>query len=187
MTARRLKLVMLLGGIALSGLVLLGWTQEWFTLALSEGASLSIAGDVAAPALAVLALTCLILNGALSIAGPVFRVVLGVLEAVLGATVVLSGVIAIANPVGASEASVSGATGVSGADAGSLVAAVAVTAWPWASTIAGAILVVIGIGVVATVKRWPDAGRKYSAVRMEPTDRTAVDDWDALSEGQDPT
>ena len=112
MSARRLKLVVLFGSIALSGIVILGWTQEWFAVAIVDGPLLSVAGDVAAPALVVLALTCLILNGALSIAGPFFRVVLGVLEAVLGATVVLSGVIAIADPIGASAETISTATGV---------------------------------------------------------------------------
>ena len=189
MTPRRLKLGILVAGLALSGLVFLSWTQAWLAVALIDGPTLSVAGDVAAPALTTLALTCLVLNGALSIAGPFFRIVLGVLEGLLGVTVVLSGVLALANPVASSAAAISDATGVAGAEPiAALVAGVTVTAWPWVATISGALLVALGAMVVATATRWPGSGRKYSAVRLaDPENRDAVDDWDALSEGTDPT
>jgi uncharacterized membrane protein (TIGR02234 family) len=186
--ARRLKLVLLVAGLGLSGLVFLAWTQTWFLIALDEGPTLNVAGDVAAPALSTLALTCLVLNGALSIAGPVFRVILGALEALLGVTVVFSGVLALADPVKASAASVSEATGVAGAEAlGALVASVSTAAWPWVATAAGALLVLLGVLVAATARRWPGSGRKYSAVRLASAERDAVDDWDSLSDGNDPT
>ena len=41
MTASRLKLSLILAGIAFSGLALLAWTQEWFALTLLDGAVLS--------------------------------------------------------------------------------------------------------------------------------------------------
>jgi len=188
-TPRRTKLGLLLGGILVSGLVFLGWTQQWFSVVITEGPTLSVAGDVAAPALSTLALTCLVLIGALSIAGPFFRVVLGVLQTALGATIVLSGVIALVDPVKASGASISDATGIAGNDPiHALVASVAVTAWPWVSTLAGGLLAVLGVAVVVTGRRWPGSSRKYSAVKLEPTaERTSVDDWDSLSDGADPT
>lgn len=189
MTPRRIKLSLLLAGLALSGVVFVGWTQEWFSVALIDGPSLSVAGDVAAPALSTLALTCLVLIGALSIAGPFFRVVLGVLQVLLGATMVLSGVLALANPVQASAASVSEATGIAGSGpVAELVASVAISAWPWVSTIAAALIALTGVAVVITGKSWPGSGRKYGATKLEPAgERTAVDDWDALSDGTDPT
>ena len=188
MSGRRLKLVLLLAGLGLSGLVFLAWTQTWFGIALDDGPTLTVAGDVAAPALSTLALTCLVLVGALSIAGPVFRVILGVLEAALGVTVVLSGVLALADPVKASSAVVSDATGVAGSESiAGLVASVSIAIWPWVATVAGALLVLLGIAVVATAGRWPGSGRKYSAVRLAPADGDSVDDWDSLSEGHDPT
>lgn len=189
MTPRRRKLTLLLAGLALSGVVFLGWTQQWFAVAIVDGPTLSIAGDVAAPALATLALTCLVLIGALSIAGPFFRVVLGVLQVLLGATMVLSGVLALADPVGASAASISDATGISGATSvAEQVASITGTAWPWVSTIAAALIVATGIAVVVTGKNWPGSARKYSATKLEEAEtRTTVDDWDALSEGNDPT
>jgi hypothetical protein len=189
MTATRMKLLLLLAGIAFSALTLLAWTQEWFALTLLDGAVLSVAGEIAAPALTALALTGLVLVGALSIAGPFFRVILGSLQALLGFTVGLSAVIAIANPLTSSAAAITAATGVSGASAGEQVDVVAGTAWPWVALVAGALLVVTGILVVATARRWPGATRKYQAVRLTGVDgtRTAVDDWDALSGGDDPT
>ena len=188
MTPRRLKLVLLLAGIVLAGLVFLGWTQEWFSVTLTEGQTLPVGGDKAAPALSTLALTCLVLVGALSIAGPFFRVVLGVLEALLGVTIVLSGVIALSNPVTASGAVITDATGVAGTDnLAAQVATVSVGLWPWISTVAGALLIVAGLVVVVTSRRWPGSGRKYSAVRLEPTGDDPVADWDAQSHGEDPT
>jgi len=188
-TGRRIKLYLLLGGMVVSGLVFLGWTQEWFSVVVTEGPTLSVAGDVAAPALSTLALTTLVLIAALSIAGPFFRVVLGVLQTLLGATVVLSGVIALVDPVKASGATISDATGIAGNESiHALVASVAVSAWPWISIIGGALLAAIGVAVIATGRRWPGSSRKYSAVKLEPAaERSAVDDWDSLSDGADPT
>lgn len=188
MTPSRVKLSLLLAGLALSGLIILAWTRSWFAIGLADGSTLDVAGDVAAPALSTLALTCLVLNGALSIAGPVFRVILGLLEALLGVTVVLSGALALANPVKASAATISDATGVAGAEPiAALAVSVSITAWPWVATFAGTLLVVLGVLVVATAARWPGSGRKYSAVRLAPESRDAVDDWDSLSDGNDPT
>ena len=188
MSDRRLKSVLLLTGVVLSALVFLGWTQQWFSVVLAEGPVLAVGGDKAAPALSTLALTSLVLIGALSIAGPFFRVVLGVLESLLGVTVVLSGAIALANPVTASGAVITDATGVAGTDnLAAQVATVSIAFWPWISTIAGALLVLAGLAVVLTSRRWPGSSRKYSAVRLEPVGDDPVADWDAQSHGEDPT
>lgn len=189
MTPRRLKLSLLLGGLAASGLVFLGWTQEWFSVVIVDGPVLSVQGDVGAPALSTLALTCLVLIGALSIAGSFFRVVLGLLEILLGIAVVFSGALALADPISASASAISDATGIAGeASLPGLVASVTVTAWPWVSTVGGALVSFLGLAVIITARRWPASTRKYNAVRVEPVEgRTAVDDWDSLSDGSDPT
>lgn len=53
MTPRRLKSMTLLSSIVTSGLILLAWTQDWFTLAVSgtdtSTSTLSVAGSTAAP------------------------------------------------------------------------------------------------------------------------------------------
>lgn len=189
MTPRRLKLSLLLGSLVASGLVFLGWTQEWFSVAIVDGPLLSVQGDVAAPAVSTLALTCLVLIGALSIAGPFFRAVLGVLEILLGVAVVFSGVLALTDPIAASASAISDATGIAGATSlPALVASLTVSAWPWVSTVGGALVSLLGLAVIVTSRQWPASTRKYSAVRVEPAEgRTAVDDWDSLSDGTDPT
>lgn len=189
MTPRRLKFSTLGAGLLFSALVFLAWTQDWVAVTLTEGAQLNVAGDVASPALSALALTSLVLIGALSIAGPVFRVILGVLQVLLGATMALASALAIADPVRAATPVVTDATGIAGAESvAAMVATAAVTAWPWLAVVASTLFGLAGIAVVATARRWPGQSGKYSAVRMEQAEgRNAVDDWDALSDGTDPT
>ena len=188
MTPRRLKLTLLLASIVLAGLIFLAWTQEWYSIVLTTGQTVSVTGSTAAPATSTLALTTLVLVGALAIAGPVFRVVLGVLEALLGLTIVLSGVLAMGNPVTASKTLITGATGIAGTDSiPELVDSVSSSAWPLVSTVAGALLIVVGIAVAVTGRAWPGSSRKYSAVRTEPVDGDTIAEWDALTSGDDPT
>lgn len=188
MTGRRLKLSAILAGVVLSGMTLLAWTQQWFVVSLVPGGSVVVAGDVAAPALTALALSGLALVAALAIAGPVFRVVLGLLEVAIGALVVTSSAIALADPVAASASAISELTGVSGtASVAELVASVAVSAWPTVALLAGFLLVALGVAIVVTTRRWPESSRKYQAARLEKEDGTPIGDWDALSDGRDPT
>jgi hypothetical protein len=94
---RKLKNRSLLAGIVVSGLTLLAWTGQWFTLRLAASGAgrptLAVTGDAAAPGLIALALAGLALVAALAIAGPVFRAVLGVLQAVIGFAVALSSIL----------------------------------------------------------------------------------------------
>lgn len=189
MSPRRLRLTLMLAGVALNGLIFAGWTQQWLSVELQSGPVLRVDGDVAAPAVSTLALTGLALIGALAIAGPVFRVVLGALQALLGATIGLSAGLAIAGPVAASSAAVTKATGIAGdSSVAALVASAGVGAWPYLTLAAAALLVVLGVLTVAWARRWPASSRKYSAVRTEAVaSGDAILDWDALSSGDDPT
>jgi Tryptophan-associated transmembrane protein (Trp_oprn_chp) len=204
----KLKRGLLLAGLLVAALVLVCSTQQWFAVSLTEHRSVNIGGGAAAPALAVLALTTLVLIAALSIAGPFFRVVLGLLGAVLGATMLLSAILASVNPHAAVASLVTKATGVAGAESvDALVLAIVPTAWPVIATICGILLVLIGLSVVVTSRAWPRSSRKYSAVRLTDPDKLADPDylanpdnladpedagdpsgaWDALSGGGDPT
>ena len=191
---RRLKSLSLLAGIAVSGLTLLAWTGQWFTLRLAASgaghSTLTVTGDTAAPGLIALALAGLALVAALAIAGPVFRVVLGVLQAFIGFTVALSSILAIVDPVAASSTAVTAATGVSGkSSVAGLVTAVSQTAWPWVAAVVGVVTILLGIVVLASSRRWPGSSRRYQPVRLEPAEPGAnsVSDWDTLSGGSDPT
>ena len=190
MNPKRLKLSAIFLGIVLSALTLLAWTQVWFVVRLETGQTLSVAGDVAAPALTALALSGLALAGALAIAGVVFRVILGVLQAAIGGLVVTSAAIALSDPIEASSRAITAATGVSGAvSVGDLVSAVSATPWPLLALLFGVLLILLGVSIVVTARAWPASSRKYQAVRLEEADgeHSAAGDWDALSDGRDPT
>ncbi len=62
------------------------------------------------------------------------------------------------------------------------------------------LLVLAGVAVLVTGTRWPSSSRRYRAARLEDADEPveagaegraasdrAIDDWDDLSRGDDPT
>ncbi|WP_368499732.1 Trp biosynthesis-associated membrane protein [Herbiconiux sp. A18JL235] len=231
--ARRLKVFSILGILLLSALTFLAWSQSWGTLVLVASPTtdtvLDVPGSVAAPALSALGLAGIALAGALAIAGPLVRIVLGALEVLLGVSVLWSAIGALSDPVGAGASVVTTSTGVAGTTSIRELATVgSESAWPAVSVVLGALMVVAGLVVIVTVRRWPAAGRKYQAVTFEAADgrrssdagdffddeedeidegggRTAetdaptrpddaaarrdaaVDDWDRLTRGSDPT
>lgn len=204
MRAARMKLPVLLATIIGSGLALVSWSQTWFELTLESGvanaASIEVAGSIASPALAALALAGLALVAALAIAGPGIRVVLGVLEVVLGGCVIAAAWISLGDPVASVSPAVTDATGVSGAEpTAALVAAATATAWPALALVGGTLLVVAGLVVLVTGTRWPVGSRRYGGARLaadeapssaagaRATSDRAIDDWDELSRGDDPT
>ena len=150
--------------------------------------------------LGVLAASGLALGAALTIAGPVIRVVLGLLELLLGLSVLLGGFLAISDPARAGAAAVTAATGISG-QASIALALVdpTVTGWPFVALFSGLLMALVGVGIVVTAGRWPGPTTRYQSVRLEPlrpvgadvagqaAPRDAVDDWDELSRGDDPT
>lgn len=206
MRAARLKLPVIIATVAGSALGLLSWSQTWFDLRLADapaqggGEAIAVAGSVASPALAALSLAGLALVAALAIAGPAVRVVLGILEVVLGGCLVLATALTLGSPVAAVAPAVTDATGVTGAEpTAELVASVAATGWPAAAVVGGVLLVVAGLVVLVTGTRWPASSRRYRGARLAETsgarlgdgaraasDR-AIDDWDELSRGDDPT
>jgi len=216
MSPRRLKLTLILVILAASATALLAWTQVWVQaeVGLPDSGSqvLQIDGAVAAPALTALALSGFALAGALTIAGRLIRIVLGVLEVLLGSSVFLAAYLAVQDPAQASAAAVTAATGIAGHESIQLsVLGSSVTPWPFVAMGAAVIMVVAGVLVVLTSARWPGATRKYQAVRFEqvstagdsgqgslrPDDTPSpssgaapsdsVGDWDDLSRGEDPT
>ena len=187
---RRTKSKVILVSALLALATLVAWTQVWFAVDLVDGNAIEVDGQVAAPALSALALTSLVLVGALSIAGPFFRLVFGILESLIGVAIVFSGILAVTDPVAASASAISAATGVAGENSvADLVDSIAASPWPWVAVVAGALIVVAGVVIVVVGRTWAGSSRKYQATRLEPvkSERTSVDDWDALSGGKDPT
>jgi uncharacterized membrane protein (TIGR02234 family) len=206
-SASRMKLPIIVATIVGAGLALLSWSQTWFELRLADvvaqgsGDAIAVPGSVASPALAALGLAGLALVAALAIAGPGIRIILGVLEVVLGACVLLAAGVSLGDAVAAVAPAVTDATGVSGSGpTAELVADVAATAWPAVAVAGGVLLIVAGVAVLVTGNRWPSSARRYRAARLDEADESAssstgaratsdrsIDDWDDLSRGDDPT
>ena len=187
---RRLKSTLLLCGLAISAVTLLSWTQQWFEITLDDGQSVSVGGDIAAQGLSALALAGLVLIGALSIAGRVFRVILGILQTAIGVTIAFSAFLAISNPVAVSATAISALTGVAGTvSVTALVTTISPSVWGWLALIAGILTIGHGLAITATAQRWPNSSKKYQQVgqKSAPTTANSIDDWDALSKGDDPT
>jgi uncharacterized membrane protein (TIGR02234 family) len=187
MTPGRLRLLTLAAIAAEAGLIALAWSQAWFDLTMGD-ALLTVPGADAGGALLPLALASLALVAALAIAGPFFRVVLGVLDAALGLCVLVVSAWAVSDPVRASFATLVDTTGISGdAALRAMVTDAAATPWPVVAIVLGALVILTGLFVTVTSRTWPVSGRRYTRVRAETPDGDPVHDWDALNEGDDPT
>jgi len=192
MTPSRLRLVCFALLALTAGGLLLAWSQPWFTLDLSREA-IVVRGDVAAGALPPLALVSLAMILALALAGPGFRIVLGVLEVFVGIGAIAAAAFAAANPAAVAISAITHATGIAGTGATDLVRSTATTGWPVLAIVAGALGILAGLAIVVTGRAWPTGGRRFSRTRTEPVDASApvdadpVREWDALSEGDDPT
>jgi uncharacterized membrane protein (TIGR02234 family) len=97
-------------------------------------------------------------------------------------------------PDSAVSPSVTEVTGIAGDEAiRALIASTTTTVWPFVAEAAALLLVVAGVFIVVTGSRWPTGGRKYEAAARRAQRRTpegpldAVDSWDDLSRGDDPT
>lgn len=180
-----------------AGLAVLAWSQTWFTVARIDGAPLAepaaASGGVAAPPLMALALAALASVAGLALAGLVLRWLLGGLVMIIGGVTIATSVIAMADPVRAVARMVTELTGVSGdASTGRLVepADLVGTPWPWAAVLAGVLIALAGLAVIATAKRWPSSARRFETRFADAQTGLPVDSverWDALSGGDDPT
>jgi uncharacterized membrane protein (TIGR02234 family) len=172
-------------------------TQTWVHLALTGGATSDVAvpGATIVPVLAPLSLAVLALGAALSIVGRVLRLVFGALTVLIA--VVLGTLVApllFGVPASAVAPSITEVTGIAGdAAVGDLIASMSTTVWPFVAALAVAVLAATGVFVTVTGARWPTGGRKYEAAARRAARRTsdgpldAVDSWDDLSRGDDPT
>jgi hypothetical protein len=180
-TPARVRLISMAAIVAGAGLAALSWSQPWYTVD-----DVVVGGDVAGAAVLPLALASLTLLLALALAGPVFRVILGVLDALLGVCVVVVAVWSLSDPVRASQPALVEATGMQ-SEAPLTLMPVTTTPWPAVGIVAGALMIATGLFIAVTARRWPVSGSRYARTRLETPEGDAVHDWDALSDGDDPT
>lgn len=184
---RGLSLLLVLVGGAVP---LIGSTQTWLTAQLPD-ATLDVPGAAASPVLQPLALAALALGLVLALAGRVLRYVLGALAIMLGITLAVTiAPVAFGAPVSAVASTVTEHTGLAGEEAvGELVRSIAATPWPPISLVAAFLVALGGATAVATAAHWKRSGRRYETAPAAPSDGPldAIDSWDDLSHGQDPT
>ncbi|MGP5687710.1 Trp biosynthesis-associated membrane protein [Glutamicibacter ardleyensis] len=187
LSARNTALLGMLG--ALLGL----WTatRTWITVDVESGTvqvpQIIVAGSTAAAS--VTAVCVAVLAGALAllIAGKIARYVIGVITVLAGASVITSGISALANPQAAAASTVAEATGLT-TSAGEY----AVSVWPTITVLAGVIIVLQGLLVLVISGRWKKSSkydRKVSTAGQPPADAQSrgISDWEQLSKGEDPT
>ncbi|QOD92579.1 MULTISPECIES: Trp biosynthesis-associated membrane protein [Microcella] len=211
----RLRLVSLLAPPVIAVALFIVWAQPWIVLTLDDGVRIAAGGDRAAAVLPAIAVASLALTSALALASARIRPVLGALLALLGALVVAVSLRAAGDPVAAAASSVTQLTGVEGErSVRALVDTAALTAGPVSAIVLGAVLGVAGLAIAVTSRRWPrrverfdrpegpspegsaaDGTATYSAPSApsdagDASDRQrdqSIGDWDALSDGRDPT
>jgi hypothetical protein len=194
---RRARLLAVVALVACGAVAVISSTQTWLSVILDDGAAhaLEVPGAAALPVLAPLGLAVLALGGALSIAGLALRYVFGALTVMIaGVLGVLTAQIVFAHPVSAVASTVTEATGITGEEAvADLVTAITPTPWPAVTLATTVVLLAAGVFTLTTAHRWRGSGRRYrteegpatAAAGSRPHD--AIDSWDDLSRGQDPT
>lgn len=191
--ARRGRSISVLGFLAAGGIGVLSATQTWLTAARHDAAEpILVTGTQALPLLTPLSLAVLALAAVLAIVGPVLRYVLAALGAVIGILLGWSTLDLLLNhPLGAVASTVTEVTGLAGdAAIADLVDAVESTAWPAIALVGWIVLVASAVFVVITARGWKSGGRRFrtdadASTASGPVD--AIDSWDDLSRGTDPT
>lgn len=185
-----------LAGIALAGsLALIGATQVWITLSLAAGAaaseSLSVTGQQLNQSLSPVALAALATAIALTIAGKVFRRILGVLTVLLGVGIIAITINVLRDPGAAVASRLAEVTGLEGSVQAGLVTAIGVSPMVFVTLIAGVLLAIFGLPVLLLGGRWKTAGRKYESdaptKRVESDEPDRISDWEAQNDGFDPS
>lgn len=186
MTPARERLLAVLVLLLLGAVAVLVSTQPFASIVLDgRQQPLVVPGSKAAPALAPIGIAQLALAGALSIAGPVARRVLGVLLVVLGAATIALLLPVLGDPAAGTAGAVEAATGVT--DSGA-VRSLAGTAWPAVGVAGGVLGALLGVLVLLRARRWSTGGRRFRQPDEAPVRSTdPVSEWDALTRGGDPT
>jgi uncharacterized membrane protein (TIGR02234 family) len=128
----------------------------------------------------------------------VLRYVFGALAAAIaGVLAWLTAQVAFVHPISAVASTVTEATGISGEDAVTeLVAQVEPTAWPFVTLAAWVLLLAAGVLTLITGHGWRGSARRYETDAAAATATStgaasrphdAIDSWDDLSRGEDPT
>lgn len=192
--AQRGRSFTLLGFVLAGAVGIISSTQTWLMVQRADGgAEILVPGASALVLLAPLSLAVLALGAALSIAGRALRFVFAVLAAVAALFLGWSTLqLLVTVPLAAVAPTVTETTGLAGTSAVTdVVASITPTVWPILALVGWVLLLASSIFALSTWRRWKAGGRRYrtgaeAAAHTEgPVD--AIDSWDDLSRGTDPT
>lgn len=186
MTPARERFITVIGVLVAGAGAVLASTQT-FATATVQGVRIPVvvAGQAVAPALAPLGIVALALGIALSIAGRIARIVLGVVLVLLGAGIVAAALPSVLDDGAGTRGAITAVTGVT--DVASLVASRSATLWPEVAIAAGALAAVLGLVVLVRTRRWTTGGRRFRADAPVVLATDPISEWDALTRGSDPT
>lgn len=169
-------------------------TQTWLSVVRADaGEPILVPGADALALLAPLSLAVLALGAALALVGTTLRYVFAALALLAGALLTWwTAEIVFTAPVSSVAATVTETTGLAGSTAVSdVIASITPTFWPVLALIGWVLLIVASVFTLVTANRWKSGGRRFrtdTAGHGEtegPVD--AIDSWDDLSRGTDPT
>lgn len=191
MTRGRLVLSLLLLGVAGIGVGALPWLRITVPTVIARQ-DVDVSGTDAVPVLTAVCLAVLAAGLATAIGGVWLRRVAGVAAVVLGVLVAASSIALLLDPEPAALTVAGEVSGVA-----QIEGAVATTPWPYVAIVLG--LAIAAAGVLVTLSRASSAAsrrfeRDAAAAAPGPEARgqadprvQAMDDWDALGRGEDPT
>ena len=186
---RTSSVVLILLGAALA---LIGSTQTWLVASV-EGTDIPATGSESLALLQPLALAGLALTLALALVGKVLRLVFAALAVVIGGALTsMITPLVMDPPVSAVARVVTDHTGIAGVESvAEITSGIDSTAWPIVALVAAVVLALGGALALVTGPAWRKGTSRYdapsasSAAGDGPLD--AVDSWDRLSRGGDPT
>jgi len=190
----RARMYSVLAFLLAGGIGIISSTQTWITATRTDAAEpLPVSGADAMALLAPLSLAVLALGAALSIAGVALRYAFAVLG-LAGAIVLFLGTLPIVldPPLSVVAPALTKATGLSGDKTlHAMVSALHTGGWPIAALCAWVLLALACVFVLATARRWKAGSRRYEQIsdghHTDAGPLDAVDSWDELSHGTDPT
>ncbi|WP_426183183.1 Trp biosynthesis-associated membrane protein [Microbacterium sp. TWP3-1-2b2] len=169
-------------------------TQTWLSVVRADaGEPILVPGADALALLAPLSLAVLALGAALALVGRTLRYVFATLALLAGALLTWwTAEIVFTAPVSAVAATVTETTGLAGGTAVTdVIESITPTFWPVLALIGWVLLIAASAFTILTANRWKSGGRRFrtdSTAHDEaegPVD--AIDSWDDLSRGTDPT
>lgn len=191
---RRGRSLSVIGFLLAGGIGIISSTQTWLTVARADaGEPIFVPGADALPLLAPLSLAVLALGAALAIVGPVLRYIFATL-ALLGGSVLTwwTAEIITTAPVAAVGPTVVETTGLAGSNAlAEVIASITPSFWPNLALIGWILLLVASAFTLMSANRWKSGGKRFRTDTAAhdsgngPVD--AIDSWDDLSRGADPT